>query len=201
METASWERYFQWGTAAPLLGHLQAHQSQEAHQKEYGKVLESHLFLKQKQDNSIKGYMVAGGNKERKLIPAQEASPPLQHLNQCHSCRPLMTIINIPNTFVQTHIKNKEDKAIMRMWGTALAWLLNKVTPSQDLYQVHHSEFQGQDCPLCKVAEWTCWMHFTKLWMPHFYSIRSLLQTLSLLDSPWIFMTHMLQIKCPLQAT
>ena len=31
--------------------------------EEYEKVLESHLFLKQKRDKSIKGRMVSGGNK------------------------------------------------------------------------------------------------------------------------------------------
>jgi hypothetical protein len=48
----------------------------ELTQEEYNGALESHLFLKQKRDDSIKGRMVAGGNKQRKLIPALEASSP-----------------------------------------------------------------------------------------------------------------------------
>ena len=43
---------------------------------EYDKVLESHLFLKQKRDQSIKGRMVAGGNKHRGHIDKTEATPP-----------------------------------------------------------------------------------------------------------------------------
>ena len=44
--------------------------------EERDKVLESHLFLKQKRDDSIKGRMVAGGNKQWSSIPALEASSP-----------------------------------------------------------------------------------------------------------------------------
>ena len=41
---------------------------------EYDKVLESHLFLKQKRDHSIKGRMVAGGNKQRGHIDKTNAT-------------------------------------------------------------------------------------------------------------------------------
>ena len=43
--------------------------------KDYDEVLESHL-LKEKRDQSLKGRMVAGGNKQRSLISAQEAASP-----------------------------------------------------------------------------------------------------------------------------
>jgi hypothetical protein len=39
-------------------------------------VLESHLFLKQKRDGTIKGRTVAGGNKQRGYISKQESSSP-----------------------------------------------------------------------------------------------------------------------------
>ena len=39
-----------------------------------------------------------------------------------------VAVINIPNTFIQTHLENEEDKAIMYMHGK-LAELLVKVAP------------------------------------------------------------------------
>ena len=44
--------------------------------KEYEKVLESHMFLKQKRDESIKGRMVARGNKQRGTIDKEDAALP-----------------------------------------------------------------------------------------------------------------------------
>ena len=43
---------------------------------DYYKVLESHLFLKQKCDQNIKGLMVAGGNKQRNHINKIDATSP-----------------------------------------------------------------------------------------------------------------------------
>jgi hypothetical protein len=39
-------------------------------------VLESHMFLKQKQDGKIKGRTLAGGKKQRDYIPKEDASSP-----------------------------------------------------------------------------------------------------------------------------
>jgi hypothetical protein len=44
--------------------------------QEHLEVLESHLFLKEKGDESIKGQMVAGGNKQRGTIEKLDASSP-----------------------------------------------------------------------------------------------------------------------------
>ena len=43
---------------------------------EYDAVLESHLFLKQKLDDSINGRLVAGGNKQRGTINKEDAASP-----------------------------------------------------------------------------------------------------------------------------
>ena len=45
-------------------------------QNEYDKVLESHLLLKKKRDQSIKGIMVAGGNKQRGHIYNTDVTSP-----------------------------------------------------------------------------------------------------------------------------
>ena len=47
---------------------------------DYDKVLESHLFLKQKLDQMIKGQMVAGGNKQRNHIEKTDATLPTADL-------------------------------------------------------------------------------------------------------------------------
>ena len=44
--------------------------------EEYEKVLESHLFLKQKRDETIKGIMVAGGNTQRGTIDKEDTASP-----------------------------------------------------------------------------------------------------------------------------
>ena len=47
---------------------------------DYDKVLESHLFLKQKRDQTIKGRMVSGGNKQRNHIDKTDATSPTADL-------------------------------------------------------------------------------------------------------------------------
>ena len=104
--------------------------------KQYNEVLESHLFLKEKRDLSLKGRMVAGGDKQRSTIPASEAASPTAALESvlitaaidAHEERDIATI-DIPNAFVQTRLENDSDKAIMRMRGK-LAELLVKVAPN-----------------------------------------------------------------------
>jgi hypothetical protein len=39
-------------------------------------VLESHMFLKEKQDGTLKGRTVAVGNKQQDYIPKEDASSP-----------------------------------------------------------------------------------------------------------------------------
>jgi hypothetical protein len=106
---------------------------------EQKKVMESHLFLKHKRDDSIKGRMVAGGNKQRGTIHKLDASSPtvslkpvlLTSVTDAKECREVATI-NIPNAFGQTKLENKEDKAVMRLRGK-LAELMVKVAP--EVYQ------------------------------------------------------------------
>ena len=78
---------------------------------EYDKVLESHLFLKQKRDDSIKGRLVAGGNKQRGTINKEDAASPTAALESILLTATIdakegldVAIIDIPNAFVQTRI-------------------------------------------------------------------------------------------------
>ena len=75
--------------------------------KEYEKVLESHLFLKQKRDESIKGRMVAGGNKQRGTIDKEDAASPTAALESVLLKSTIdaaeerdFAVIDIPNAFI-----------------------------------------------------------------------------------------------------
>ena len=84
----------------------------------YDKVLESHLLLKQKCDQKIKGRMVAGGNKQRnhidkidaKLITAALESIIITATIDAKEGRDV-AIVDIPNAFVTTHIESEDDIA------------------------------------------------------------------------------------------
>ena len=111
--------------------------------KTYEKVLESHLFLKQKRDESIKGRMVAGGNKKRGTIDKEDAASSTAELESVLLTSTIdaaeeryVDMIDIPNAFIQTRIKNDEDKVVLRLRGK-LADLLIKTAP--EIYHKHIS--------------------------------------------------------------
>jgi hypothetical protein len=70
-------------------------------------VLESHMFLKLKQDAKIKGRTVAGGNKQRDYISKEDASSPtvptesvlLSCIIDAEEHRDV-ALVDIPNAFV-----------------------------------------------------------------------------------------------------
>jgi hypothetical protein len=72
-------------------------------------VLESHMFLKEKRDGSLKGRTVAGGNKQRDYISKEDASSPtvateavlLSCIIDAEEGRDV-AVIDIPNAFIQT---------------------------------------------------------------------------------------------------
>ena len=70
-------------------------------------VLESHLFLKEKRDGTIKGKNVAGGNKQRSYISKEDASlPTVASESVLLSCIIYakegrdVVVIDIPNVFI-----------------------------------------------------------------------------------------------------
>ena len=120
--------------------------------------LESHLFLKQKRDLSIKGRMVAGGDKQRGTIEKEKASSPtvatesvlLTATIDAEEGRDVATV-DLPNAFIQTRLENPEDKVVMRLRGT-LAELMVKLAPG-NLQQVCHYQQQRRKGSLCSLAE------------------------------------------------
>jgi hypothetical protein len=103
------------------------------------KLMESHLFLKHKRGDSLKGRMMAGGNKQRGTIHKLDTSSPtvllkpvlLTSMIDAEEHREVATI-DILNAILQTKLKNKEDKTGMRLHGK-LAELMVKVAP--EVYQ------------------------------------------------------------------
>ena len=98
---------------------------------EYDKVLESHLFLKQKRDQSIKGRMVTGGNKQRGHIDKTDATSPTAALESVLLTSTIyakegrdVAIIDIPNAFVTTRIEDKKDIVTVRLRGKSAELML-----------------------------------------------------------------------------
>ena len=102
-------------------------------------VLESHMFLKEKRDEKIKGRTVAGGNKQRDFISKEDASSPtvatesvlLTCVIDAQEGRDV-AVIDIPNAFIQTEIENEKDMAIIKLRGV-LVDILIEIAP--DVYK------------------------------------------------------------------
>jgi hypothetical protein len=98
-------------------------------------VLESHLFLKQKRDGTIKGRTVAGGNKQRDFISKEDASSPtvateavlLSCVIAAEEGRDVK-VIDIPNAFIQTRVEDEKDMAVIKIRGV-LVDMLVKIAP------------------------------------------------------------------------
>ena len=103
--------------------------------EELDEVPESHVFLKDERDETVKGRVVAGGDKQRGKIDKLEASSPTAALESALLTAVInahegsdVTVVDIPNAFVQTRLEHDKDKAIMRLRGK-LAELLVKAAP------------------------------------------------------------------------
>ncbi len=93
------------------------------------------MFVKKKCTGQIKARKVAGGNKQRDFISKENASSPTvatesvlltSLVDAQENCD--IVIVDIPNTFIQTVVKNNEDKVVMRIRGHMVDVLV-KVAP------------------------------------------------------------------------
>jgi hypothetical protein len=87
-------------------------------------VLESHMFLKQKRDENIKGRTVVGGNKQWDYISKEDDSSPMVVMESVLlSCiidteeERDVAVMDIPNAFVQTRVENENDIAFIKIRG------------------------------------------------------------------------------------
>jgi hypothetical protein len=93
------------------------------------------MFLKQKWDEKIKGITVAGGNKQRDYISKEDASSPTVTTESVLlSCiidvkeERDVTVVDIPNAFVQTRVKNEKDMVFIKIQGI-LVDILVEIAP------------------------------------------------------------------------
>jgi hypothetical protein len=121
------------------------------------KVLESHMFVVKKRDGKTKARMVAGGNTQRDYLTKEDSSSPtvsteavlLTSIIDAHEGRDV-TVIDIPNAFIQTRVDSPKDRVIIRMRGVVVDWLV-KAAP--EVYAL----FVTTDKKGMKVLLVECW--------------------------------------------
>ena len=117
---------------------LPIHWNKMSHEKRK-QTLESHMFLKEERDGTIKGITVAGGNNQRDFISKEYASTPtvatesvlLTCLVDAEIYR-YVTVFDIPNAFIHTHVQHKKDMDIINIRGV-LVHILLEIAP--DIYE------------------------------------------------------------------
>jgi hypothetical protein len=95
-------------------------------------VLESHMFLKEKQTGEIKGRTIASGNKQRDFISKEEVSSPtvateavlLTCIIDADEGRDV-AVLDIPNAFIQTRVEDEKDMDIIKIRGILVDMLLD----------------------------------------------------------------------------
>jgi hypothetical protein len=107
----------------------------EVRQVQRQTLLESHMFLKQKRYGKIKGRTVAGGNNQRDYISKEDASlTKVATESVLLSCiidaeeERDVTVVDIPNAFVQTRVENEKDVAFIKIRGI-LVDILVEIAP------------------------------------------------------------------------
>jgi hypothetical protein len=102
------------------------------------------MFLKQKRDGKIKGRTVAGGNKQRDYISKEDTSSlTVATESVLLSCiidaeeEWDVTVVDIPNEFVQTRVENNKDMAFIKIRGI-LVDILVEIAP--DVYKSYVSK-------------------------------------------------------------
>jgi hypothetical protein len=95
-------------------------------------VLESHIFVERKQDGVLKARQVTGGNKQRGYIMKKDVrSLTVSSVAVMLTCvvdaneNREVAIVDIPNAFVQTVVKDEKDGAFIRIRGPLVNILLS----------------------------------------------------------------------------
>jgi hypothetical protein len=95
-------------------------------------VLESHIFVERKQDGVLKARQVTGGNKQRGYIMKEDVrSLTVSSVAVMLTCvvdaneNREVAIVDIPNAFVQTVVKDEKDGAFIRIRGPLVNILLS----------------------------------------------------------------------------
>jgi hypothetical protein len=93
------------------------------------------MFVVKKRTGETKARLVGGGNKQREYLTKEDSSSPtvatesvlLTSIVDADEGRDV-AIIDIPNAFIQTRVKEKKDWVIIRIRGVVVDWL-TKIAP------------------------------------------------------------------------
>ncbi len=104
--------------------------------KQRKKVLESHIFVERQRDGVLKARQVTGGNKQQGYITKEDTSSLtvsqeavlLTCVVDANQNRDV-TIVDIPNAFVQTVVNDEKDKALICIHGP-LVDILVSIAPN-----------------------------------------------------------------------
>jgi hypothetical protein len=110
-------------------------------QKEH--IIESHIFVEEKQDGKIKARKVVGGNKQQDYITKEDVSSPTVSVESAMLTCMInalkdqdIAVIVIPNAFVQTVVKGEEHHVVICIRGP-LVDILVSIAP--DVYGPYSS--------------------------------------------------------------
>jgi hypothetical protein len=129
-------------------------------------VLESHMFLKEKRDGSLKGRTMAGGNKQQDYISKEDASLPtiateavlLSCIIDAKEGRDV-TVIDIPNAFILTRVEDDGVMAIIKICGVLID-ILVQIAP--DVYKSYVTTDKKGTKQLLTVPECPIWYNGCK---------------------------------------
>ncbi len=101
-------------------------------QKEKHAILESHIFVEEKRDGKLKARKVIGGNKQHDYITKEDAcSPTVSAEAVMLTCvidaleERDVAVVDIPNAFVQTVVKDEKHRVIVCIRGPLVDILVN----------------------------------------------------------------------------
>ncbi len=94
--------------------------------KQKEQILESHIFVEEKRDGTIKAWKVIGGNKQRDYITKEDVSSPMVTAEAVMLTCVIdaqderdVAVVDIPNAFVQTVVSEEdaEHRVVVRIRG------------------------------------------------------------------------------------
>ena len=108
------------------------------------KILQSHMFMVQKRGGETKARMVAGGNTQRGHVTKEESSSPtvstksvlLTSIVDAHEGSREVAVIDIPNTYIQTHVDDPKDRVIICITGVVVDWLVKAAPKVYEPYVI-----------------------------------------------------------------
>jgi hypothetical protein len=115
--------------------------------EQQAKILQSHMFIGQKQTGETKARMVAGRNMQRGHVTKEESSSLtvstkavlLTLIVDAHKGRNVI-VIDIPNAFIQTQVDGAKDCVIIHITGVIVDWLVKVVPKVYVLYVATNSK-------------------------------------------------------------